>query len=676
MPSSEDLSTQGAPPSKVLEKLKNQNPRSDSLSSSNSDNTDGSDTEPGHQRPKVTRFASSVRSEPDGTPALTRGLQQLSFEDDDHTQDFARHEDDARSSNGSSRPAGGSAPGSRNTSGNYGTSPTSNTYGMSQYLDYGNAPPKATRSREGSLTAIDTSTSAPTNGHGSTARLQRPSVVRTPSNAYAPERRPSQFVSAGRTQSSRHRASTSQQRRRNPDAAYQAQKKAYVQRLKQENLTEEDNMLVEEGYSPSLTYSSGTETDDESAATADYVSNDPYDQEAMVYLGNEDMSPSVEELKIPANRERLEWHSMLANVLTGDVVKQEKKRMTGPTEQATGAAIRYDLWLGVRAKTFGRPLAIHKRRLDDQRLKAGSIVEGIIAFEIRGEAEVGMTPAEQVVDVVKTIEKLEQLYPTTPALETAHVRAASEAYHDVVATVMSWSNTVEMINIELGILQNWVGNDRMEFGAPREKRQNESELTDNSSFLDRILKEDGLKSVEGEHSLLVKLGEVVEKAKANMIEYSNTYATRHLPSYIEELLTLIAFPSRLVQEIIRMRLQYAERIKDPNQAVLMAESMIPQFRILLNLAVKVKQEYLLISQPEPGWDLPPCLDENFDQVVLNAIQFYFKMLTWQMSATKNTYKEAELLEQEWGFLNTQAQSFEGGDIEVAEQFRYVADSTQ
>ena len=121
-----------------------------------------------------------------------------------------------------------------------------------------------------------------------------------------------------------------------------------------------------------------------------------------------------------------------------------------------------------------------------------------------------------------------------------------------------------------------------------------------------------------------------------------------------------------------IRDRYAERIKDPNQAVLMAESMIPQFRILLNLAVKVKQEYLLISQPEPGWDLPPCLDENFDQVVLNAIQFYFKMLTWQMSATKNTYKEAELLEQEWGFLNSQAQSFEGGDIEVAEQFRYVA----
>ena len=547
---------------------------------------------------------------------------------------------------------------------------------MSQYLDYGNAPPKATRSREGSaasqLGPIDTSTPAATNGHAPAARLQRPSVVRTPSNAYAPERRPSQYVSSGRTQSSRHRSSTTQQRRRNPDAAYQAQKKAYVQRLKQENLTDDDNILVEEGYSPSLTYSSGTETDEESPATADYVSNDPYDQEAMVYLGNEDMSPSVEELKIPANRERLEWHSMLANVLTGDVVKQEKKRMTGPTEQATDVAIRYDLWLGVRAKTVGRPLPLHKRLLDEQRLKAGPIVEEIIAFEIRGEAEVGMTPAEQVLDVVKKIEKLELLYPTTPALEAAHVRAASDAYHDIVATVMSWSNTIEMINTEVGILQNWVGNDRMEFSAPREKRQNESELTDNSSFLDRILKEDGLKSVEGEHSLLVRLGEVVEKAKVNMIQYSNAYAARHLPSYIEELLSLIAFPSRLVQEIIRMRLQYAERIKDPNQAVLMAESMIPQFRILLNLAVKVKQEYLLISQPEPGWDLPPCLDENFDQVVLNAIQFYFKMLTWQMSATKNTYKEAELLEQEWGFLNSQAQSFEGGDIEVAEQFRYVA----
>ena len=210
----------------------------------------------------------------------------------------------------------------------------------------------------------------------------------------------------------------------------------------------------------------------------------------------------------------------------------------------------------------------------------------------------------------------------------------------------------------------------MDFTAPREKKESESHLTDDSSFLDRILKEDGLKSIGSERSLLVGVTEVIQRAKANTIANADAYADKHLPSYIEELMTLIAFPSRVVQEIIRIRLQYAERIKDTTQqGVLMADTMIPQFRILLKLAVKVKDEYLKVAQPEQNWDLPPCIDENFDQVVLNAIQFYFKMLSWQLAAGKNVLKEAEILEQEWAFLSTQALSFDGGDVEVAESFR-------
>jgi mitogen-activated protein kinase kinase kinase len=673
MPSSEDFheESEDVPtslPSKVLEKVKSQTAMERSSSqSSNSDNTDIEDAEPElPQRPtRMTRFASSVRSDSDGAPQLSRGLQQLRFDDDDVEDDGMAHED-GTTPRAYSRPPGANGTGSRNTSGSHGNSPITSQYHQysaptSPYV----GPP--TRSREGSassqLGAIDTDVPVIANPITAVSRLQRPTVARTPSNAYAPPRRPSQMLKGS------HRSSSQGHRRRNPDADYQAQKKAYVQRLKQDNVDEE-NMLVEEGYSPNQVYTSEDDSEGDNSTAADYISNDPYDQEAMVYLGNDDISPSAEELKVPANRERLEWHSMLSNVLTGDVVKQEKKRMTGPTEQATDAAVRYDLWVGVRAKTVGRPVVTHKRMLDEQRSKAGQVVEDIIAFEIKGEAEAGKTPADQVTDIIKRIEKLEALYPNTTAFETAHARAASDDYKNTCAAVISWQNTMTMINTELGILQNWVGNDRMEFGAPREKKEHESHLTDDSSFLDRILKEDGLKSIGSEHSLLVGVADVIGKAKETMIANAKAYADKHLPSYIEELLTLIAFPSRLVQEIIRIRLQYAERIKDPTQqGVLMAETMLPQFRILFTLAVKVKEKYLEVSQPEPGWDLPPCIDENFDQVVLNAIQFYFKMLTWQMSAGKNTFKEAEILEQEWGFLNAQAQSFDGGDVEVAVQFR-------
>jgi mitogen-activated protein kinase kinase kinase len=101
---------------------------------------------------------------------------------------------------------------------------------------------------------------------------------------------------------------------------------------------------------------------------------------------------------------------------------------------------------------------------------------------------------------------------------------------------------------------------------------------------------------------------------------------------------------------------------------MMMEQMIAQFQILLKLAVRIKQEYLTTIQPEPGWDLPPCIDESFDQVVLDTLKFYFKMLNWKLGGNKNTFKEAEVLEQEWDFSNEIGRHLQGGDVEVAEQF--------
>jgi mitogen-activated protein kinase kinase kinase len=101
---------------------------------------------------------------------------------------------------------------------------------------------------------------------------------------------------------------------------------------------------------------------------------------------------------------------------------------------------------------------------------------------------------------------------------------------------------------------------------------------------------------------------------------------------------------------------------------MMTEQMIDQFKILLNLAVRIREAYNIISQPENGWDPPECIEENFDATVLEALKFYFKLLNWKLSSNKNAFKEAEILEQEWDFSNKLGRHLEGGDVEVAEQF--------
>ncbi|KAJ5753160.1 hypothetical protein N7520_010077 [Penicillium odoratum] len=482
-------------------------------------------------------------------------------------------------------------------------------------------------------------------------RAQRPSApARTPSNTYAPQRKPPQYISLQQTERTRS-SSAKRGTRRDPNAQYRAQEKAYVQRIR---------------ANPQAWYH---HFDDAQAFPSSEVpfEDDSYDPDTQLFLPHDNM-PTAEELRNPKNQERLEWHSMLASVLKGDVVKQEKQRLLGSTESNRSAALSQAIWIGVKARTCGRSVALQQKLIEDNRRKLGPVIEDIINFQIKGETEIGRTPRQQVEDVVEKIERCEELYSTRKDMEVANPRTASEEFYSSHEAIFAWHNITALINTELAVLQNWVGNDALDFSQPRLKSYG-SDMPDDTSFLDRIMKEDGLKTLQGDHSMLQGIGEVIQKAKNTLIENSQAFAARHLPPYIEELLTLINFPSRLIQEIIRVRLSYAKTMKDPaQQSPILVDQMISQFQILMRVAVEIKQRYLAISMPQSGWDLPPCVDENFDTVVLDAMKYYFRLLNWKLNANKNTFKEAEILEQEWEYSYDLGRQLEKGDIEVAEQF--------
>ena len=498
-------------------------------------------------------------------------------------------------------------------------------------------------------------------------RLARPGApLRTPSNTYQPQRRPPHIpsLSSRRMHSS---SSTNIRSRRDPNAQYKAQEKAYVNTVRRPQM----DWIDSDFRAPSFAYSTDSASEDESPSTEQQIETDPYDPETQLFLGAEEYTqPTEDDLKVPESRERLEWHAMLASVLKGDVVRQEKQRLIGTTESKTRAEIGKDVWMGVRAKYYGRNVMMQKRLIEDARQSLTPLIEDIITFEIKGETVVGKSPTEQVHDVVAKISKCEWLYPSRNALEEAQPRAASESYQASCDAIISWNNITTVISTEIGILQQWVGNPELDFTKSKKRSGPSGELADESSFIDRILKEDGLKPLQDEKkSLLDGVAKVIRKSKLTLIENAELFVDRHLPPYIEELLTLINFPTRLIQEIIRIRLNYAKKMKESAQTSgLIIDQMIDQFQILMTLACRIKQEYLSIAHPEPGWDLPPCIDDAFDSVVLDALKFYFKMLNWKLGTNKNTFREAEILEQEWEFSNSIGRQLEGGDIEVAEQF--------
>ncbi|KAI2624788.1 MAP kinase [Xylaria nigripes] len=515
----------------------------------------------------------------------------------------------------------------------------------------------------------DTSTTSPTGNGTNTRTLPRPHVVRTPSNAYAPQRAPHPTFLGNRSTS----------RRRDTSDKFREQDPAYLRMMRQDTLT----TSYFDPQTPSVEYSDDEESEGETPPP------DAFEDETIMFQNMiDDTQPTEEDYSDRSKVARLEWYYMLATVLTGDVVKQEKRRLLGTSEfQGAKAAHKADLWLGVRSQTTGRSFAVQRREIDEARRSLDSTIDQIARFEVQGEAEAGKPAREQVADIVDKIEKCEGLYPSWKALGAAHPSATSSAFQEACDAVLSWYNTNEMINTELSILKKWVGNDELDFHKTKARSPSTNGLSDETSFLDRLLKEDALTSLHDDtdeatkeenalktktlirRSMLAPITSTIAKAKETLIMNSAAFHKRHLPPYIEEILTLISFPSRLIEEIINVRVAYARKMKDTTQQTpILQDQMLSQFELLLKLAIRIKQETLTASQPQPGWQLPPCIDESFDQVVLDALKYYFKLLNWKLSRNKNTFKEAEILAQEWGFANEIGRHLQGGDIEVAEQF--------
>ncbi|ETS87646.1 hypothetical protein PFICI_01474 [Pestalotiopsis fici W106-1] len=523
------------------------------------------------------------------------------------------------------------------------------------------------------------------NTNGTPARLaSRPlPLARTPSSTYAPQRGP-----AAQTVSINTRSGSRPRRSDDPERQFRNQEPAYLRMIRhQEQPT--SGYFGTEPYTPSLDY-----TDDESEGetpSSEGIFDDRYNEETIMFYNPDenDVQPTEDDVKDPDNRERLEWHGMLAAVLTGDVVRQEKKRLIGSSEKDGGlTAHKAELWIGLRSKICGRSLAVQRRMVEEARSNLDRVIDEITRFEVQGESEAGKPPIEQIRDVVKKIEKCESLYPSSQTLAASHKNATLPSFSEACNAVLSWYNTNEMINTELEILKKWVGNDDLDFQMKKQRSPSTNGLSDETSFLDRLMKEDGLKSLHDddgdEHerqktaaktkslirrSMLTAISTTIAKAKETLIANSEAFKKRHLPPYIEEILTLISFPSRLIEEIIKVRLAYARKMKETTQQnMILQDQMIGQFEILLRLAIRIKQDCLTVLQPQPGWQLPPCIDDSFDQVVLEALRYYFKMLNWKLSRNKNTFKEAELLFQEWDFANMVGRNLQGGDNEVAEQF--------
>lgn len=418
-------------------------------------------------------------------------------------------------------------------------------------------------------------------------------------------------------------------------------------------------------------------------------------------------------------RERIEWQSMLASVLSGDVLQGESSRqgLNEPSRGMLKKALGQSLWWQIRAKIRGRGEDEEVRRVEDRRGRiVDSVLEEVDKFTVEknlGPAGIGrrlssedngqseesdhqseLSALDQTNYILEKLGVVESLYPHHRALRAAKPLYNSEAFQSRVNALSSWSTIVTSLQNQLAILQKWTGSDDLDITRPNTTKEkalvtknryhpldNKAKAqaaaandlaADDSTFLERVMKEDNLQRTF-EKRVFVDMLALIHHAKETVILYSPLFNELNLPDYQYELVRLIGFPGRLIIEALKVRLDAAAKLVDPNPMVV--NDMIDNFRLSISLAVLIKRQYedIVSSDADQKWTIPACLAPEYDLVLLEGLRTFFRLLHWKLKSGARAmyFKETEVLEDEWEFLYEAAEAVNGGDLVVAEHFWYV-----
>ncbi|WWC64716.1 uncharacterized protein I303_107327 [Kwoniella dejecticola CBS 10117] len=400
-------------------------------------------------------------------------------------------------------------------------------------------------------------------------------------------------------------------------------------------------------------------------------------------------------------QERLDWQGMLESVLTSDVLKVEEARISQamPTESFR-EEFGQSLWWQIRAKLRGRTEAEEKRRVHERRARVvDSVLEEVATFKAKPfvpsipAQDEDLGPQHSALDQVNLIlaklAAIKALYPNLAAMRADKPTYASPEFRSKTDALTAWSTIVTALQTQLKLLQKWTGSDELDITKPNTTKEKaltdknmytyhpldnaKSGLTagpnaaDDSSFLDRVMKEDNLQKMF-ERRAFVDLISLIKNAKQTVIDFLPIFQEQNLPDFQYELVRLIGFPGRLIIEALKVRLDAAARLVDPNPMVV--SDFIDNLRLSISLAVLIRKQYDSFIKPDENghWAIPHCLPPEYNDVMIDAMKAFFKLLHWRLRGVGrgSYFKETEVLEDEGPFLYEAAEAIEGGDMVVAE----------
>lgn len=395
-----------------------------------------------------------------------------------------------------------------------------------------------------------------------------------------------------------------------------------------------------------------------------------------LYARNKSLNKVAPEI----THERLEWQQMLQSVLLGEVIKSEKKRLSSSDKFQPQKPIQ-EIWLAIRAALCRKTILQEQKSLEDNRKEIDGVLQIVMDFKLeKGEPEA----LKKVADVLKKVDKIEALYTTRAEMILAHPGYGATEFQTKLEALNAWCTVTRSLSMQYKILRNWTCSEDLQIARKKTDEtlipppsksatiNNGKDDNNNSetSFVERLLKESALQDTFDKR-ILSALNSLLIKSKQTMIYNSQQFEEMNLPSFISQLRQLAYFPISLVEEALKLRLEYKDRMTElPKQ---MVDDMMEDYRGLISLACRVKHKYKELVRSAPGWQLEEenePVDQNYDHVLMEAVRFYFKLITWKLNLEKeNNLRECEVMEKEWAFLkSTVCQAVDKADWECAEQF--------
>lgn len=199
------------------------------------------------------------------------------------------------------------------------------------------------------------------------------------------------------------------------------------------------------------------ESDEERPATSRSIENGELYSSPL--LESEVLEPvTVEE------RERLEWQSMLASVLDGDVLKSEKSRIQTAlmTSSEGGNNKHLDLWMGLRARLRDRRVEEERKILEERRLHlVDRVILEIKNFRVVQAAEFP-SALDQVNVVLRHLDKIQSFYPHLRAFHLDKPSATEPEFQAICDTLYTWSTVLASLRQQISLLRRWTGSDTLD----------------------------------------------------------------------------------------------------------------------------------------------------------------------------------------------------------------------